>query len=157
MGSLIYMTMQKPFNPILGETYQSWIDGCPVYFEQISHHPPIAAYLMIGRGYKLSGTLEAKMDISINSGTGGNEGIFTVEFDNGRKFHYTTAPGELSGLTYGERKLLLVGKCNLFFIHSLLLVSWIRIISRINLQSFSQKPKIFWWLKYYCDGRCTIS
>jgi hypothetical protein len=72
MGSLIYMTMEKPFNPILGETYQSWIDGCPVYFEQISHHPPIAAYLMIGRGYKLSGTLEAKMDISINSGTGGN-------------------------------------------------------------------------------------
>ena len=108
--------MQKPFNPILGETYQSWIDGCPVYFEQISHHPPIAAYLMIGRGYKLSGTLEAKMDISINSGTGGNEGIFTVEFDNGRKFHYTTAPGELSGLTYGERKLLLVSKCNFILI-----------------------------------------
>ncbi len=53
------------------------------------------------------------MDISINSGTGCNEGIFTVEFDNGRKFHYTTAPGELSGLTYGERKLLLVGKSNI--------------------------------------------
>lgn len=88
---------------------------------------------MIGRGYKLSGTLEAKMDISINSGTGGNEGIFTVEFDNGRKFHYTTAPGELSGLTYGERKLLLVGKCNSFFIRSLLLVCWIRIIFRSNL------------------------
>ncbi len=33
---------------------------------------------MVGRGYRLSGTLEAKMDISINSGTGGNEGIFTV-------------------------------------------------------------------------------
>jgi len=27
---------------------------------------------MIGRGYRLSGTLEAKMDISINSGTGMN-------------------------------------------------------------------------------------
>jgi hypothetical protein len=48
---------------------------------------------MIGRGYKLYGTLEAKMDISINSGTGTNEGIFTVEFDSGRKFYYTTSAG----------------------------------------------------------------
>ena len=56
-SSLIYLTMQKPFNPILGETYQAWIDGCPVYFEQISHHPPIAAYLMKGRGYEISGTV----------------------------------------------------------------------------------------------------
>ena len=47
--------MEKPFNPILGETHQCWIDGCPVYFEQISHHPPIAAYLMKGRGYTVSG------------------------------------------------------------------------------------------------------
>jgi len=70
--------MEKPFNPILGETYQCWIDGCPVYFEQIAHHPPVASYLMIGRGYKLYGTMEAKMDLSINSGTGVNEGIFTV-------------------------------------------------------------------------------
>ena len=31
-SSLIYLTMEKPFNPILGETYQSWVDGCPVYF-----------------------------------------------------------------------------------------------------------------------------
>jgi len=50
------------------------------------------------------------MDLSINSGTGINEGIFTVKFDNGRKFHFTTPPGELSGLTYGERKLCFVDK-----------------------------------------------
>ena len=49
--------------------------------------------MMIGRGYKLSGTIEAKMDLSINSGSGINEGIFTFDFDNGRKFFYTTATG----------------------------------------------------------------
>ena len=54
-SSLIYMTMEKPFNPILGETYQCWVDNCPVYFEQISHHPPIAAFYMKGRGYTISG------------------------------------------------------------------------------------------------------
>jgi hypothetical protein len=26
-----YLRMDKPFNPILGETYQSLIDGCLVY------------------------------------------------------------------------------------------------------------------------------
>ena len=71
-SSLVYLTMEKPFKPILGETYQCWIDGCPVYFEQICHHPPIASYLMKGRGYDIYGTMEAKMDLSINSGTGIN-------------------------------------------------------------------------------------
>lgn len=54
-SSLIYLTMEKPFNPILGETFQCWIDECPIYFEQISHHPPIAAFMMYGRGYKTYG------------------------------------------------------------------------------------------------------
>ena len=65
---------------------------------------------MKGRGYTVSGTVEAKMDLSINSGTGINEGIFTIKFDNGRTFYYTTPPGELNGLTYGERKLVFVDK-----------------------------------------------
>jgi hypothetical protein len=52
------------------------------------------------------------MDLSINGGTGCNEGIFTVTFSNGRKFHFTTPPGELAGLTYGERKLCFVEKSN---------------------------------------------
>ena len=50
------------------------------------------------------------MDISINSGKGNNEGVFQIEFENGNKFYYTTPSGMLSGLTYGERKLNLVGK-----------------------------------------------
>jgi hypothetical protein len=33
------------------------------------------------------------MDLSINSGTGVNEGIYTVKFDNGNTFHFTTAAG----------------------------------------------------------------
>jgi hypothetical protein len=38
--------ISKPFNPILGETYQGIIGGIPIYFEQISHHPPISAFYM---------------------------------------------------------------------------------------------------------------
>jgi hypothetical protein len=54
-NSVMYLSMEKPFNPILGETFQCWINGCPAYSEQISHHPPIAALMLKGRGYDISG------------------------------------------------------------------------------------------------------
>lgn len=48
---------QKPFNPILGETYQATVNGCNIYLEQISHHPAISAYFFEGRGYKCFGSI----------------------------------------------------------------------------------------------------
>lgn len=36
---------RKPFNPILGETYQAhWPDGTSIQIEHTSHHPPICNY-----------------------------------------------------------------------------------------------------------------
>lgn len=54
-NSVLYLNMEKPFNPILGETFQGWINECPIYMEQVSHHPPIAAFMFFGRGYKITG------------------------------------------------------------------------------------------------------
>lgn len=54
-SSISFFQADKPFNPVIGETYQGIIDGCPVYGEQISHHPPISGILFYGRGYKISG------------------------------------------------------------------------------------------------------
>lgn len=35
----------KPFNPILGETYQAqYSSGLQVHAEQISHHPPVSSW-----------------------------------------------------------------------------------------------------------------
>jgi hypothetical protein len=56
-ASVLYFDIDKAFNPILGETFQGFIDGCPVYGEQISHHPPISSILLIGRGYRIYGNL----------------------------------------------------------------------------------------------------
>jgi hypothetical protein len=61
------ISMEKPFNPIIGETYQGYIDNCPVYLEQISHHPPISAYYLIGRGYIIEGNIEPKANLGLNS------------------------------------------------------------------------------------------
>jgi Oxysterol-binding protein len=41
---------KKPFNPLLGETWQAQQagGGCQIFMEQLSHHPPISAFEMIG-------------------------------------------------------------------------------------------------------------
>ena len=38
------LSMLKPFNPILGETFQCSIGPYKFVAEQISHHPPISAF-----------------------------------------------------------------------------------------------------------------
>lgn len=40
---------KKPFNPILGETYEATFeDGAKIYAEQTSHHPPVSHYEVDG-------------------------------------------------------------------------------------------------------------
>ena len=43
-GLHLNISQRKPFNPILGETYEGFIGKSPVYLEQISHHPPISYF-----------------------------------------------------------------------------------------------------------------
>lgn len=39
----------KPFNPLLGETYQGYYDdGTRIFCEHTSHHPPISNFLLEG-------------------------------------------------------------------------------------------------------------
>ena len=57
----------------------------------------------------------------MNSGCGINEGYVKVLFDDGLEYWYTSPGGELSGLTFGERRFNIVGKCNIKFILSVLL------------------------------------
>lgn len=49
----VFQSWRKPFNPILGETWQAQLsDGTVMYMEQLSHHPPVTAFHMIGAGNK---------------------------------------------------------------------------------------------------------
>lgn len=55
-----FETWKKPFNPILGETWQAASSdggGVTLFMEQVSHHPPVSAYELVGPGgaWKLSG------------------------------------------------------------------------------------------------------
>lgn len=51
----VFESWKKPFNPILGETWQAvQEDGSAIFMEQISHHPAISAFQMIGPGQRAS-------------------------------------------------------------------------------------------------------
>jgi hypothetical protein len=50
----------KPFNPLLGETYELIKDGFRILAEQVSHHPPISAMFCEHKKYTFSGSVDIK-------------------------------------------------------------------------------------------------
>ena len=68
--SRLFTDMDKPFNPVIGETFQADIAGGRYSAEQTSHHPPQSSFLYQGKGYKVYATIELVADISINSAEG---------------------------------------------------------------------------------------
>mmetsp|Transcript_3057 Transcript_3057/g.3739 ORF Transcript_3057/g.3739 Transcript_3057/m.3739 type:complete len:342 (+) Transcript_3057:205-1230(+) len=94
----LYMSadLRKPFNPILGETFEGYFkDGTRIYMEHTCHHPPISSYLVEGTAeypFRMYGSVEFKGNIK----NAGNtlfiffEGANYVEFPDGHiiEFHY---------------------------------------------------------------------
>jgi len=75
--------LTKPFNPILGETFQAFFpDGTKIFCEQTNHHPPIANFLMEDSEslYKVWGYFEFKAKISQNTLNMSMEGPNYVRF-----------------------------------------------------------------------------
>ncbi|KAL0490048.1 oxysterol-binding protein [Acrasis kona] len=60
---------KKPFNPILGETFEAvyTIDNTELFVEQISHHPPITTWEMKGEGYSFTGQAGYQANIRANA------------------------------------------------------------------------------------------
>lgn len=80
--------MKKPFNPILGETYEARIGNYKVVAEQISHHPPITSYYMWNKHserFKVYGYVEYKSTIGFNNTVNHGMGPMVVEFEGGHK------------------------------------------------------------------------
>ena len=47
----------------------------------------------------------------MNSGTGTNDGVYRITYDDGMETCFITPGGQIAGLTYGDRKFNMVGKC----------------------------------------------
>ncbi|KRZ25443.1 Oxysterol-binding protein-related protein 2 [Trichinella pseudospiralis] len=72
----------KPFNPILGETYEldcSNTTGFRICCEQVSHHPPISAFHVEGDGFKFYGSIHPKIKLKGQGLEIVPNGILTLE------------------------------------------------------------------------------
>jgi len=94
----------KPFNPILGETYQGFLNGIPLACEQISHHPPISAIHMKTDDFFLHGTQQMDASLGPNSATAQDKRRVCVTLPKLDMNIYVNFPVCLvSGTAFGKR------------------------------------------------------
>ena len=96
----------KPFNPVIGETYEAaFADGTQIFCEQFAHHPPVSGYEMFGpnNSYHLHGAGEWHASFSGNSVKGHQTGRSVISFRNGTTLAITWPHISIRGLIYGDR------------------------------------------------------
>lgn len=104
----------KPFNPILGETYEAtYADGTQVFVEHVSHHPVKSAFTVTGPKalYTLSGIYEFESATSRNAIVNHQIGTAKVVFHDGHTITYTVPQIKMSGILFGDRVVELTGVC----------------------------------------------
>ncbi|CAK93395.1 unnamed protein product (macronuclear) [Paramecium tetraurelia] len=108
LGYTIGGRQKKPFNPILGETFQgSWQDGSSISIEHTSHHPPISHFYIehFRKKYRFYGHFEYQAALRYNAVIGHQVGESVVEFSDGQRITFSMPPVKVSGLIYGARLL----------------------------------------------------
>ncbi|MED6193746.1 Oxysterol-binding protein- protein 2A, variant 2 [Stylosanthes scabra] len=94
----------KPFNPLLGETYEAdYPDkGLRFFSEKVSHHPTVVACHCEGRGWKFWA------DSNIRSKFWGRSiqldpvGVLTLQFDDGETFQWSKVTTTIYNLILGK-------------------------------------------------------
>lgn len=100
--------IEKPFNPILGETYQGQIGCFHIALEQISHHPPISAIYMRSKDVEFYGNFDVSLDMGLNSAYSRvNSWFYLKIFPTNSSYKIKIPDIELGGLMYGSRTLKL--------------------------------------------------
>jgi len=97
---------RKPFNPILGETFQAtYADGTELFLEQISHHPPVSGHQVFGpdKIWHMHGYHEFKASFRPTGIQGGTYGPNVIFFKDGGKITWNMPTVFLSGIIMGDR------------------------------------------------------
>jgi len=103
-GLYVSSSFMKPFNPLLGETYQGVMDdGTEIFCEHTSHHPPIANFLLLNKLWKFYGRYEFVAKLSQNHLHMLQDGPNHVEFKDGHKIVYCLPGIKAGGLIIGDR------------------------------------------------------
>ncbi|KAH7825557.1 putative oxysterol binding protein [Monocercomonoides exilis] len=96
----------KPFNPILGETYQAtYPGGINLYMEQVTHHPPASSWLMTddAKRFTFTGSAEYHAMFKGNSISAHQFGPQRVEYRDGSSIEFDWPNLHMTGYIYGQR------------------------------------------------------
>ncbi|XP_019417292.1 PREDICTED: oxysterol-binding protein-related protein 1C-like [Lupinus angustifolius] len=94
----------KPFNPLLGETYEANFPDKGLRFisEKVSHHPMIVACHCEGTGWKFWGDSNLKSKFWGRSIQLDPVGTLTLEFDDGEVFEWSKVTTSIYNLILGK-------------------------------------------------------
>lgn len=94
----------KPFNPLLGETYEADFPerGVRFFSEKVSHHPTAIACHCEGRGWKFWGDSNLKSKFWGRSIQLDPVGTLTLEFDDGEIFQWSKVTTSIYNLILGK-------------------------------------------------------
>lgn len=100
----------KPFNPLLGESYDLVLPGkLALVAEQVAHHPPTSAVHVAGHAWTYHTAHEIKNRFKGNSLEVWPEGAVHVRFDDGDHYVYEQAHTYVHNIILGELWLDNVG------------------------------------------------
>ncbi|KAH6771209.1 binding protein 1D [Perilla frutescens var. hirtella] len=94
----------KPFNPLLGETYEAdYPDkGLRFFSEKVSHHPMIVACHCEGRGWKFWGDSNLKGKFWGRSIQLDPVGVLTLQFEDGETFQWSKVTTSIYNIIIGK-------------------------------------------------------
>lgn len=94
----------KPFNPLLGETYEADYpdQGLRFFSEKVSHHPTLIACHCEGKGWKFWGDSNLRTKFWGRSIQLDPIGVLTVEFDDGEMFQWNKVTTTIYNLILGK-------------------------------------------------------
>ncbi|PSS36076.1 Oxysterol-binding protein-related protein like [Actinidia chinensis var. chinensis] len=94
----------KPFNPLLGETYEADYQDMGLRFisEKVSHHPTVVACHCEGRGWKFWGDSNLKSKFWGRSIQLDPVGVLSLEFDDGEVFQWSKVITSIYNLILGK-------------------------------------------------------
>ncbi|XP_010933694.1 oxysterol-binding protein-related protein 2A isoform X1 [Elaeis guineensis] len=94
----------KPFNPLLGETYEADFPekGIRFFSEKVSHHPTLIACHCEGKGWKFWGDSNLKSKFWGQTIQLDPVGVLTLEFDDGEVFQWSKVTTTIYNLIFGK-------------------------------------------------------
>jgi len=111
-GLHLLTTARKPFNPLLGETYQArFANGTQIFIEQTTHHPPASNWEVFpnDKSYKFHGNCTWSASTRANTIKGTQRGPCHIDFPDGSRVTYSLPDILIKGVMWGDRVTELSG------------------------------------------------